>query len=275
MALYHHEFKLRLRDVERLRLYVQAGMAEREMQSASLKKAELACRRLELEAKESAERAARAEAERDEACHEAAMAKLEMEGAVNTRAQIESELARVQCALALTEDARLKAESEHGVAHEALAIAGEACKKAEEENSHLEDERLALVMELGTMKDEFTALSEKAAADRETMEAELDSSGDALFNYSYGCCIFTHNICGSKPQFQDGMPDSLVPLTPKFFANPRCPPSISSATPALDPAVGSKKEHPRISPTSAGEEANLSIGPPASSDSGIEEAIAN
>ena len=60
MALQHHEFELRLRDAERLRLYVQAGIAEREIQSASLKKAELACRRLELEAKESAERAARA-----------------------------------------------------------------------------------------------------------------------------------------------------------------------------------------------------------------------
>ena len=39
MALQHHEFELRLRDVERL--FVQAGMAEREMQSASLKQAEL------------------------------------------------------------------------------------------------------------------------------------------------------------------------------------------------------------------------------------------
>ena len=84
MALQHHEFELQLRDTERLRLYVPAGMAEREMQSASLKKAELTCRLLELEAKESAERAARAEAERaaraeaegDTACHEAVMAKL-------------------------------------------------------------------------------------------------------------------------------------------------------------------------------------------------------
>ena len=56
MALQHHEFELRLRDVERLRLFVQTGMAEREIQSASLKKAELACQRLELEARESAER---------------------------------------------------------------------------------------------------------------------------------------------------------------------------------------------------------------------------
>ena len=87
-ALQHHEFKLQLRDAEGLRLYVQAGMAEREMQSASLKKAELACRLLELEANESAERAAQAEAERDAACHEAMMAKLATKGAVNTRAQI-------------------------------------------------------------------------------------------------------------------------------------------------------------------------------------------
>ena len=95
MALQYHEFEFRLRDAKRLRLYVQSGMAEREMQSALLKKAELACRRLELEVKESAERVALTEAERDAACHEAAMAKLEIEGAVNTRAQIEFELTRV------------------------------------------------------------------------------------------------------------------------------------------------------------------------------------
>ena len=58
MALQHHEFELRLRDAKRLRLYVQSRMAEQEMQNASLKKAEMVCRRLELEVKESAERAA-------------------------------------------------------------------------------------------------------------------------------------------------------------------------------------------------------------------------
>ena len=122
----------------------------------------MACCRLELEAKESAERAARAEAERDTACHEAAMAKLEIEGVVNARAQMESELARVQRALAVVESARLRTESERGVAHEALSMAGEACKKEEEENSPLTDERLSLIMELGTIKDDFAAFWEKA-----------------------------------------------------------------------------------------------------------------
>ena len=116
MALQHHEFEFRLRDAEQLQLYVQSGMVEREIQSASLKEAELACHRLELEAKESAERAARPEAERDATRHEAAMAKLEIEGAVNTRAQMESELTRVQRALAVAESACLKAKSEHEAA---------------------------------------------------------------------------------------------------------------------------------------------------------------
>ena len=84
-----------------------------------------------MEARESTERAARAEAERDATCHEAAMAKLATEGAVNTRAQIESELARIQRALALTEEARRRAEFEHGATQEALASTGEACKKEE------------------------------------------------------------------------------------------------------------------------------------------------
>ena len=275
MALHHHELELRLRDAELLRLYVQSGMAKREMQSASLKKAELGCRRLELEAKESAERATRAEAERDEACHEAVMAKLATEGAVNTRAQIESELARVQRALALTENARQRAESEHGADREALALAGEACRKAEEENDCLTDERLALILEPRTIKDEFVAFREKAVADREMMEAEFDSSGDTLFNYGYGCCIFTHNIYGSKPQIPDGMPDPSVPLTLEFFANPRCPPSVSSIAPTLDLVVVSRKDRSESIPTASREEAILSIGPPALSDGGVDNVIAN
>ena len=64
------------------------------------------------------------------------------------------------------EDACQRVESEHGAAREALALAGEACRKAEEESGRLTDERLALIMELETIKDEFAAFREKAAADR-------------------------------------------------------------------------------------------------------------
>ena len=163
---------------------------------------------------------------------------------------MESELTQVQCALAVAESARLRAE----------AVAGETCRKAKEENSRLTDERLALVMELGTIKDDFASFWEKAVADRETMEAKFDASSDTLFNYGYGCYVFTHNICRSKPQIQNGMPDPSVPLTPEFFTNPRCPPSISSAAPAPDPPAISKEECPENSSIAAGEEVILPIG---------------
>ena len=163
----------------------------------------------------------------------------------------------------------MKAESEREVAQKALSLAGEAYTKAEEENSRLTDERLSLILELGTIKDDFAAFRKKAFVDKEAMEAEFDASGDTLFNYGYGYCVFTHNICGSKRQIQDGMPDPSVPLTPEFFANPRCPPSTSSAALAPDPAVVSRKERPGNSPTAVGEEATLSMDLPASSDSGV------
>ena len=37
-----------------------------------------------------------------------------------------------------------------------------------------------LVMELGTMKDDFAAFREKPVADRESVEAEFDASGDTV-----------------------------------------------------------------------------------------------
>ena len=257
MALQHHEFEPRLRDAERLRLFVQAGMAEREMQIASLKQAELTCRRLELEARESIEKATRVEAKRDTARHEATMAKLTTEGALNTRAQIESELARVQNALALAEEARRKVEFDHGTAQGALAVMGEACKKAEEENNHLAEEKLALVIELEAVKDEFSDFQEKAVADREMMEAAFDSSSDTLFNYGYGCCAFAHDIRGSKPEIPDGMPNPSFPLTENFFANPRCPSGSTAVASSLDPVVIGGEDRSMNCPSAAGEEAAL------------------
>ena len=70
------------------------------------------------------------------------------------------------------------------------------------------------------------------------------------------------------------MSDPSIPLTLEFFANPRCPPSVSSAALALDKAVGGEDEHPESSPTVVREEAVLPIDPPAMSDGGVEDAVA-
>ena len=139
-----------------------------------------------------------------------------------------------------------------------MAATGEACKKAEEENSHLAEEKLALVIELGAVKDDFAVFREKAVADREMMEAAFDSSGNTLFNYGYGCCAFAHNICGRKLEIMDGMPNPSIPLTADFFANPRCPPGALAAASSLDPVVVSGEDRSTNSPTATGEEVALS-----------------
>ena len=146
------------------------------------------------------------------------MAKLVIERAINTRAKIVSELARVQCALALVEKSCRRAESEHGAAWEALATAGEACKKAEKENGRLADERLSLVIELGTMKDEFIAFREKAATDRETMEVEFDSSATrcsiTAMVVVFSCITFVGASLRSRMEcriLQSRSPQSFLP----------------------------------------------------------------
>ena len=138
-----------------------------------------------------------------------------------------------------------------------MATVEEACKKAEEENNNLVDEKLALVIKLGALKDDFATFREKAAADRESIEAEFYSSGDTLFNYSYGCCAFTYNICGSKPQIPDGMLNPFIPLTAEFFSNPRCPLGLSAVASTLDPIVVAGEDRSKNSPATAGKEAVL------------------
>ena len=55
-----------------------------------------------------------------------------------------------------------------------------------------------------------------------------------IFNYGYGCCAFTHNICGSEPVIPNRMLDTSNPLPPKFFINPRCPSGVAQGVPMTD-----------------------------------------
>ena len=66
-----------------------------------------------------------------------------------------------------------------------------------------------------------------------------------------------YNICGSKPQIPDGMSNPSVPLTIEFFANPRCPPSASVASSALNPIAVNGEDRSKNSPAAAEEEAVL------------------
>ena len=180
----------------------------------------------ESEAKEAGERAVRAEAERDAAPHEVAMARLETEEAGSAPAQVESELARVQHSIVSSKDARRKVESELDGVQQALAASGEAWRKAEEEASCLMDERGPLLLELGARKEELSSFRVGVSKERKASEEAFDAGFDVIFNYGYGYCAFVHNICGSKPEILDRMPDTSKPLFPEFFINPRCPPGV-------------------------------------------------
>ena len=167
--------------------------------SASLAEAESNSQRWKNEAKESDEKVAQAKAERDVARHDASMARMDADTAGSARAKVDSKLARVQNALAVVEEAR---------------------RKVEDEASRLAVERVSLLLELGTRKDEMSALQAQALKEKKALEEAYEEGFDVIFNYGYGCCAFAHNICGSQPVVPDGMPDTSKPLSPEFFINP-------------------------------------------------------
>ena len=39
--------------------------------------------------------------------------------------------------------------------------------------------------------------------------------------------MFKHGICGDRPRIPDGMPDSANQLSPAFFSNLGCPPTLT------------------------------------------------
>ena len=145
------------------------------------------------------------------------MAQLETDVASNARAQMESKLTRVQCAFTTLEGARQKAESPLDSVQQALVAAKEVYRKAKEEIFRLTDEQLSLIMEVGAGKEELATFQAKATTEREAMEAEFNATSDVIFNYGYGCCSFTHDICGSNPMIPAGMLDMPESLPPEVF----------------------------------------------------------
>ena len=158
-----------------MRLYTQSVISDHRALSASFAEAESSLRRWENEAKGSVESMAQVEVERDVARHDASMARMDADVAGSARVKVESELAWVQNALAVVEEGR---------------------RKAEDEASHLADERVSLLLELGTCKDEVFAIQAEALKEKKTIEEAYEEGFDVIFNYGYGCCAFSH-IYGS------------------------------------------------------------------------------
>ena len=136
LTYQHREFQSQLRDAERLRLYAQSTVSDHRALSASLAETESRSRWWEKEAKEGVEKVAQAKAEIDASRHKASMARMDADAARSARMQVESELVRVQNALAVSEEAR---------------------RKAKDEASRLAVEPVSLLLELETSKDEVSA----------------------------------------------------------------------------------------------------------------------
>ena len=129
--------------------------------SASLVEVESSSRCWEKEAEEGVEKVARAEAESDAARYEASMACMDAAAAGSAQTQVESELARVQNALAVSEEAR---------------------RKAEDEASRLTVEHVSLVLEIGTCMDEVFAIREEALKEKKALEEAYEEGFDVIFN---------------------------------------------------------------------------------------------
>ena len=96
----------------------------------------------------------------------------------------------------------------------------------EDEASHLVNERVSLVLELRTCKDEMSAIQVEALKEKKALEEAFEEGFNVIFNYGYDCCAFAHNIYGSQPEVPDKMPDTSKTLSPEFFINPLFPPGV-------------------------------------------------
>ena len=123
----------------------------------------------------------------------------------------------------MTDDAKARGEDELARVQDALEVTEEARRKVEGEVSCLEVERTSFMLEVGATKDEVSSLQSQVSKDKAAMEENYQKALELIFAYGYKCCMFKHNIYGDQPEVVDGMPDSSESLPPVFSMNPRCP----------------------------------------------------
>ena len=106
MTDHHRELHHRLEDTEKLRLYTQSTASKHQALEDSLGKARFKAKYWERKTKEGTKRATGVEKERDKAKEKARVAQLAAITASDTKARVEGDLAKVQEALAVAEEAK-------------------------------------------------------------------------------------------------------------------------------------------------------------------------
>ena len=92
-------------------------------------------------------------------------------------------------------------ESELGRVQNALAVVEEARRKVEDEASRLTIGKVSLLLELETSKDEVSALQAQAFKEKEALREACEEGFDVIFNYGYGCCALHIIFAEVKPWF--------------------------------------------------------------------------
>ena len=98
-------------------------------------------------------------------------------------------------AVVVAGDAKAGVEFDLARVQDALAVSEEARRKAKAEAAHLEVERTSLLLEIGATKDEVSSLHSQVGKDKKAMEDDCQKALELIFSYGYGCCAFKHNIC--------------------------------------------------------------------------------
>ena len=90
-------------------------------------------------------------------------------------------------------------ESELAWVQNALAVLEEVRLKAKDKASRLAVERVSLLQNVGTSKDEVSTLQAQALKEKKALKEVYEEGFNVIFNYGYGGCAFAHSICGSQP----------------------------------------------------------------------------
>ena len=112
MARQHREFRSRLDDTEKLRLYAQSVASHHQTLTVSLAKAEYSLEHWEKYAREGVTSVIRAEKERDEAKQEAKAAQLVVAAAGDAKSRVQVDLTKALNSLAVMEEDGRKSEAE-------------------------------------------------------------------------------------------------------------------------------------------------------------------
>ena len=115
-------------------------------------------------------------------------------------------------------EAKARVEDDLTRVRNSLAAAKEDECGLEAEVARLTIERTSLLLDLEASRDEVSALHSQVSKDKEAMVEDYQKALEQIFSYGYGCCAFKHGINGDRPRILDGMPNSIDPLPPKFFA---------------------------------------------------------